>query len=248
LAIACAGYLAIRLRQIQQISPAVSAAAWTPELQQLWEPLVSSTRPLIVCLSMPTSSTTEAGTSTGAYFLGQFLGIHKPDVLLTRSDQLGAPEIAMGNVVFLGPVAGNRQMQAMSADRPFVLEPGGIRNMNPLPGEQDFFADRPPKDAMDTEESYALISRVPGLYGNGEVLYLSGNRISSITGEVQAFTDAVFARTLVSKMKKPDGSLPRYYQVVLKIRSMDDMPIDISYVLYRELTISASTPSTAPKH
>ena len=48
-------------------------------------------------------------------------------------------------------------------------------------------------------------------------------------------TDDMFARTLVSKMKKPDGSLPRYYQVVLKVRSMDDMPIDISYVLYREL-------------
>jgi hypothetical protein len=248
LAIACAGYLAIRLRQIQKVSPAAAATAWTPELQQLWEPLVSSTRPLIVCLSMPTSGTTEAGTSTGAYFLGQFLGIHKPDVMVTRSDQLAAPEIAMGNVVFLGPVAGNRQMQAMSANRPFVLEPGGIRNMNPLPGEPDFFADRPPKDAMDTEESYSLISRVPGLYGNGEVLYLSGNRISSITGEVQAFTDAAFARTLVSKMKKPDGSLPRYYQVVLKVRSMDDMPIDISYVLYRELEISASSPSTAPSH
>jgi hypothetical protein len=239
LAVACAGYLAIRLWQIQRASRP-SATAWTPELQQLWEPLVSSSRPLIVCLSMPTSDNTEAGTSTGAYYLGQFLGLHKPNVLVTRSDQLAAPEIAMGNVVFLGPVPGNRQAQAMSADRPFELEPGGIRNLSPRPGEPEFFADRPPKDSQDTEDSYALISRVPGLYGNGEVLYLSGNRISSITGEVQAFTDAMFARTLVSKMKKPDGSLPRYYQVVLKVRSMDDMPIDISYVLYRELTAPPS--------
>jgi len=238
LAIACAGYLGIRLWQIQKTNR--PTAAWTPELQQLWEPLVSSSRPLIVCLSMPSSDATEAGTSTGAYYLGQFLGLHKPNVLVTRSDQLAAPEIAMGNVVFLGPVAGNRQAQAMSADRPFVLEAGGIRNLNPRPGEPEFFADRPPKDYQDTEDSYALISRVPGLYGNGEVLYLSGNRISSITGEVQAFTDAMFARTLVSKMKKPDGSLPRYYQVVLKVRSMDDMPIDISYVLHRELTAPPS--------
>jgi hypothetical protein len=49
-----------------------------------------------------------------------------------------------------------------------------------------FFADQPPKDPQDTEDSYALISRVPGLYGNGRGLYLSGNRISSITGEVQS--------------------------------------------------------------
>jgi hypothetical protein len=36
-------------------------------------------------------------------------------------------------------------------------------------------------------------------------------------------------------MKKADGSLPRYYQVVLKIKSMDTMPIEVSYVLHREL-------------
>jgi len=69
------------------------------------------------------------------------------------------------------------------------------------------------------------------------VLYLSGKRISSITGEVQAFTDAMFAKTLVSKMKKADGSLPRYYQVVLRVKSMDSMPIEVSYVLHRELQV-----------
>jgi len=235
LAVGLASYFGLRLRQVERTG-LETARDWTPELQQLWEPLVSSKRPLIVCLSTPNAGASEAGTATGAVLLGQFLGmLHKQDVLVTSSDQIGAPEIAMGNVVFLGPVAGNRQMQAMSADRPFVLEPEGIRNMSPAPGEPELFADKPPHDAQDTEESYALISRVPGLYGNGEVLYLAGNRISSITGEVQAFTDAMFAKTLVSKMKKSDGNLPRYYQVVLKIRSMDTMPIEISYVAHREL-------------
>jgi hypothetical protein len=235
LAVGLASYFGLRLRQVERTS-LETARDWTPELQQLWEPLVSSKRPLIVCLSTPNAGTSEAGTATGAVLLGQFLGmLHKQDVLVTSTDQIGAPEIAMGNVVFLGPVAGNRQMQAMSADRPFVLEPNGIRNMSPAPGEPELYADKPPHDPQDTEESYALISRVPGLYGNGEVLYLAGNRISSITGEVQAFTDAMFAKTLVAKMKKSDGSLPRYYQVVLKIRSMDTMPIEISYVAHREL-------------
>jgi hypothetical protein len=235
LALGLAVYFGLRLRQVQQTS-LQAARDWTPELKQLWEPFVSSKRPLIVCLSMATPGSSEAGTATGAVLLGQFLGmLHKQDVLVTSSDQIAAPEIAMGNVVFLGPVAGNRQMQAMSADRPFVLEPDGIRNMNPAPGEPALFTDKPPHDPQDTEESYALISRVPGLYGNGEVLYLAGNRISSITGEVQAFTDPMFAKTLVSKMKKADGTVPRYYQVVLKVRSMDTMPIEVSYVVHREL-------------
>jgi hypothetical protein len=235
IALGLAVYFGMRLRQVER-SGLETARDWTPELQQLWEPLVSSKRPLIVCLSTPNAGSSGAGTATGAVLLGQFLGmLHKQDVLVTSSDQIAAPEVAMGNVVFLGPVAGNRQMQAMSADRPFVLGTDGIRNMSPRPGEPELFADKLPHDPQDTEESYALISRVPGLYGNGEVLYLAGNRISSITGEVQAFTDATFAKTLVSKMKKPDGSLPRYYQVVLKVRSMDTMPIEVSYVLHREL-------------
>ena len=243
IALSLAVYFGMRLRQVERTG-LETARDWTPELQQLWEPLVSSKRPLIVCLSTPNAGTSEAGTATGAVLLGQFLGmLHKQDVLVTSTDQIAAPEVAMGNVVFLGPVAGNRQMQAMSADRPFVLEPEGIRNMNPLPGEPELFADKPPRDPQDTEESYALISRVPGLYGNGEVLYLAGNRISSITGEVQAFTDAMFAKTLVSKMKKPDGSLPRYYQVVLKVRSMDTMPIEVSYVVHRELPVPDQTSS-----
>ena len=240
IALSLAGYFGMRLRQVERSSSAPSAREWTPELQQLWEPLVSSKRPLIVCLSTPSGSG-ENATATGGVLLGQFLGmLHKEDVLVTSSDQIAAPEVAMGNVVFLGPVAG-KQMQAMSADRPFVLEPNGIRNMNPAPGEPSVFADKLPHDAQDTEESYALISRVPGLYGNGEVLYLAGNRISSITGEVQAFTDAMFAKTLIAKMKRPDGSIPRYYQVVLKVRSMDTMPIEVSYVLHRELKVP-STP------
>jgi len=125
-----------------------------------------------------------------------------------------------------------------------MLEPDGIRNTSPAPGEPALFKDNPPKDPQDTEESYALVSRVPGLYGNGEVLYLSGSRISSITGEVQAFTDPMFAKTLVAKMKKADGRLPRYYQVVLKVKSMDNMPIEVIYAAHRELP----GPQSAAKH
>ncbi len=154
----------------------------------------------------------------------------------------------MGNVVFLGRTVENRQMQAMSEGRPFMLDTEGIHNTQPLAGEPALFADRLPQDPSDTEESFALVSRVPGLYGNGEVLYLSGNRVGAITGGVQAFTDPKFAATLVSEMKDASGKLPPYYQVVLKVRSMDDMPIEIRYVLHRALTAPArSSPDKQAK-
>jgi len=236
LAIVCAAYFATRLWRVERAAPP-AAAAWTPELQQIWSPMLASNRPLMICLSTPSSGRMGIGTATGAFLLGQFLGPRK-DIQVTPSDQLSMPDIAMGNVVFLGPQAGNRQTRAIPTDQQLLLEAGGIRNLSPRPGEPVFLSDRSPHDPQDTAESYALISHVPGLYGNGEILYFSGNEIPAVMGAVQAFTDPAFARMLVSKMKEPGGGLPQFYQVVLKVRSMDDMPVEKSYVFHRELAAS----------
>jgi hypothetical protein len=210
-----------------------AASIWPPELHQLWEPLLTPARPLVVCIATPSF-----GAATGAFRLGQFLGPRKPDLLVTHGNQLSMPEIAMDNVVFLGPASGIRQVQALPVDQQIVLEPAGIRNLNPKPGEPAFLSDQPPRDLMSLGESHALISHTPGLYGKGEVLYLSGNQVSSVMAAVQAVTDPALARTLVSKLREPGGTLPRYYQVVLRVKSMDDMPVEISYMFHRELPAS----------
>lgn len=237
-AVGTALYFANQLWRLQ--APAPVAVEMSPELRQLWEPIVTSNRPLIVAVSTAKPEASSAGPASGLFRLGEFLGKLKTNVQVLESDQIEAPEVAMGNVVYLGRMDGeNRQIQAMVDGRPFVQDAQGIHNTQPLPGEPALFADRLPADPSDTEESFALISRVPGLYGHGEVLYLSGNRVGSITGGVQAFTDPMFATTLVSQLKDGSGKLPQYYQVVLKVRSMDGMPIDTRYVLHRALAAPA---------
>jgi hypothetical protein len=242
-AIGSAIFFGIKLWEVQKAKPGAVVEV-TPELRQLWEPLIESNRPLIVAVSTARPEASSAGAASGVFRLGEFLGSLKTNVQVLQSDQIEAPEVAMGNVVFLGRMVENRQLQAMSEGRPFVLEANGIHNAQPLAGEPALFADKLPKDSSDTEESYALISRVPGLYGNGQVLYLSGNRVASITGGVQAFTDSQFAQTLVAKMKDASGKLPQFYQVVLRVRAMDDMPIETQYVVHRALQGPArGTPS-----
>jgi hypothetical protein len=244
-AIFAAIFLATRLWNIQRSSSG-EAAGWTPELKELWAPILSSNRPLVICLSTASSGSTVFGTASGAFRLGQFLGGRKHDIQLTPSDQLSMPEIAMGNVVFVGPSTGSRTIKAVPMDQQLVLENNGIRNLKPRLGEPVFLADRPPLDPQDSADSYALVSHVPGLVGNGELLYFSGNQIPAVAGAVQAFTDASFAKVLVSNLRKPDGMLPHFYQLVLKVRSMDDMPIDFTYVFHRELSLTKSpTPAAS---
>lgn len=242
-AIGTAVYFGAKVWKMQSASSTASDV--TPELRELWEPIINSKRPLIVAVSTAAPDQSATGPAGGMFRLGEFLRSMGTRAQVLESNQIEAPEVAMGNVVFVGRMVENRQIQAMSQGRPLVLDAQGIHNAQPLAGEPTLFADRPPKDPSDTEESYALVSRVPGLYRDGEVLYLTGNRVASITGGVQAFTDPAFASTLVSKMKDASGNLPRYYQVVLKVRSMDDMPIDVEYVMHRALAKVA--PRQVPK-
>jgi hypothetical protein len=233
---ACALIFWIQLRHPKPAATVAEPAAYgSTEIEQLWQPLLATNRPLMVCLAA-SNGVTGVGTASASFLLGQFLAHRKDNVLLTRSDLLSTPEVVMDNVVFLGPVAGNRQIQAISPGQPFVLEPNGIRNLNPQPGEPAFIPDHNPKAGADADESLALISHVPGLYGNGDILYLSGNQMSSTLAAVRALTDPTLARALVSKLKTHDGALPRFYQVVLKVRSMDSMPIEISYLYHRGLS------------
>jgi hypothetical protein len=207
-----------------------------PELQQLWGPVLNTSRPLMICLDGSAGASSE-GIASGAFLLGEFLSHRKDNVLLTRSDQLAMPEVLMDNVVFLGPVSGNRQIEALSKG-PFTLEPDGIRNLSPQAGEPAFIPDQPP-GSKGSEETHALISHVPGLYGKGDILYLSGNQIASTLAAVRALTDPTLARELISKLKTPDGNLPRFYQMVLRVQSMDSMPIEISYMFHRDLSLPA---------
>jgi hypothetical protein len=68
---------------------------------------------------------------------------------------------------------------------------------------------------------------------------LTGNAMSSVVGGVQAFTNPVLARMLVSRLKAANGKMPEYFQVVLNVKSMDEVPVEVTYALHRELSDSA---------
>jgi hypothetical protein len=259
IALSFAGYFALRLSRVQ--STTTRPGPWTPELEQLWAPLLSSDRPLMVTLATGApggsgtagatgaSSVTGVGTADAAFLLGQFLGQRKRNVFPIRSDVLSMGEIAMGDVIFVGSTVGKPQIQAIPpVDVAFVLTPGGVRNLQPAAGEPAFLPDVTSKGTSGSqdEETHALISNLPGLYGNGSILYLEGNQIASVMGAVQALTDPDLASQLVARLRTSNGTLPRYYQVVLKVRAMDETPVDISYLFHRELKISKAPLTARP--
>lgn len=286
IALAAAAWFAVQSRQeSRQVRQAAAASdvPWTPEIRQLWEPILSSNRPLVVCIATPLSVSipgfgfvrefsvndwedaakskgiaalkealhasavqptygyTGVGTATAALLLGEFLGARQKSVVVTRSNLLSLPELMEENVVFLGPLTGAREIRALRVDQEILLEPDGIRNLHPRPGEPAFIREGPGARGPEDLDTYALISRVPGLQGKGEILSLSGNQISSVMAGAQALTDPSVAKMLVNRMRTSSGGIPRYFQVVLRVRSMDGVPTEISYLFHRELTITKAS-------
>lgn len=283
--LASALYFMTRLWRVERTEAGAATVAntaslsetWTPALRKLWEPLLSSSRRLVVCvatplfvkvpgfgvvressindwqdvpdskrltslesalrigISEPSYSYTEVGTATGAFLLGQFLAPRKQAVLITRANVLSWPEIAEDNVVFLGPTTGIHQTDDLPTEAQLVLDPAGIRNLKPRAGEAAFIKDRPSQGGEEAGVSYALISRVPAMAGPGAILMLSGNQISSVMGGVKAFTNPALAQMLVSRLEAASGTMPKFFQVVLSVKAMDDVPVEISYMFHREL-------------
>jgi hypothetical protein len=246
-AIAAASYFGLRLREVEHTTQMTVPATWTPELRELWAPLMTQDRPLVVCLATETNSDNKStpsltgiATANGAFLLGQFLANRIQNVYVTGSDALTMPELSMGNVVYLGQPA-NRLLQTLPEDQQFTSDAEGVHNLHPHPGEPELFGDSRSPGSKQVVESYALITRVPGLNAKGDILYISGSHTFDVTAGVEAFTDPGQAKMLVTALRKSDGTLPKYYQIVLRVRSMDETPIEVSYVTHREL--SAAKPA-----
>lgn len=257
------------------------AAAWTPEMEQLWHPFLESKRPLIITVAdplfiglqgtdiyfrkislrrpedaasspevsalrklvgnpniQPTFNFTPTGELVSSFLVGKLLGTRRQDISLALSSQFPLQELAENNVILIGPeVIFDQRLPGIQLQPDLAQVPEGIRNLHPRPGEPALFADSPPGSAPNDGEVYALISHAPGPLGNTIVQSFTSNRTWGREGAIKAFTDPALTHTLVSKLRRtPSGEVPRYYQIILKVKFTDGIPTDISYVLHRDLT------------
>jgi hypothetical protein len=179
---------------------------------------------------------TGEGEASAAFLLAKLLSTRKQDVLLTRSSILSWQEIEDDDVVFVGPPKFNLQLQAAALAQDIVIEPEGIRNQKPQPGEPVFLQDRLVPEKPSEGETHALISRTPGLSGVGELLVIAGNASSDTLAAAEWLTQPLRARELVRHLRTPSGEIPRYFQAVVKVAFKQGVPVQSSYVFHHVLS------------
>jgi hypothetical protein len=180
------------------------------------------------------------GEVGAAFLLGQRLGPQQPNMSVVRSSQLLWEHLAAANVLFLGPP---RFFGDKLGSLPVALEikegVDGFEVVHPQTGEQPVYKFRdPPGFFAEDGEACVLITHAAGPVGNTDVMTFASNSTFGRVGAVNAFTDTIFARTLVARMRVA-GHIPRYFQVLLKVKYKGGVPTDTSYLLHREIHATA---------
>jgi hypothetical protein len=180
-----------------------------------------------------------AGDVNAAFLLGQRLGPRQPSMSIVRSSQLQWQQLADANVLFLGP---GRFFGEKLGGLPVSLEitegADGFQVVHPRPGEQAFYRYREPAGFFNEDgEASVLITHAAGPAGNTDVITFACNSTFGRAGAIAAFTDAGFAKMLVGKMRGPDGRIPRYFQVLLRVKYKGGVPTETSYLLHREIRV-----------
>jgi hypothetical protein len=161
-------------------------------------------------------------------------------LLLKRSNTLSWDDIGAHNVVFLGSPKFNPQSAEMPFEPQFVIEGGSLRNLRPRAGEPESFPETwSPSHVL--LEDHALVTRLPGLHGRGEITILAASSTEGTWAATEYCTEPLHARDLVARLRLPSGEVPRAYQIVVRAKFKDRVPIDTTYVTHRLLALPAGT-------
>jgi hypothetical protein len=194
---------------------------------------------------MPWYAFTGTGEASAAFLIAKLLSPRKHDLSLTRSSILSWQQVADNDLVFVGPPKFNLQLKAPVLTQDIVIQPDGIRNLKPQPGEPVFLPDHMLAGKQSEGETHAVISRMPGLSGVGELLVIGGNASSDTFAAAEWLTEPRRAKELLDHLRTASGELPQHYQVVLKVSFKQGIPVESSYAFHHVLNVAGAR--TGPK-
>ena len=176
------------------------------------------------------------GEVNASFLIGKLLGPRVQALSLLRTSELSFQQLANNNVLFIGaPVFFENQLQGLPVKLELVNARPGIHILHPRSGEPAVLSDQLPTGSSEDGEAYVLVTHVPGPLGTSEIEAFTSNRTPGRLTAVQWFTDPAHAHILVDKLREPGGQIPRYFQVLLKVKYKAGVPTETSYVLHREV-------------
>lgn len=187
----------------------------------------------------PWHNFTGIGEASGTFLLCKLLLTRTAGLSLKRSTAVSWEDLGTHNVVFLGSPKFNLQLKDIPFQQDFVIEGGSLRNLRPRPGEPQTFPEVwTPSHSMLLQD-HALVTRLPGLHGHGEITILAASSTEGTWAATEYVSRPQHAKDLVARLRLASGEMPPAYQVVIWAKFKDQVPIETSYVTHRVLTVPA---------
>src|SRR5262249_32989068 len=168
---------------------------------------------------------------------------------LKRSLLLNWEDLKTENIVILGSPAENILIRDLPQKQDFVFglvkDEGqrtafGLANTKPQSGEQrTYLAKQEGPSRSQISEDFALISLLRGLESEHRLLILAGITTFGTQAAAEYVTKPEYIRELIAHLNtSPSGkppSLPAYYQILVKVKVNEGVPVQISYVTHHVL-------------
>jgi hypothetical protein len=180
---------------------------------------------------------TPFGEAMAAFRLATVLAPLKEDLVMKRSTVLAWEDVRGNNLVFLGPPKFNPQLTELPVEQDFVIGEGMVRNLRPRPGEEREYSKPSPPEAEEIPEDYAVITRVRGVEGWGEILVLASTSTEGTWAAADYVTRPLQVKSLLERLRGAEGSIPASYQVLVKCRFKAQVPIQTDYVTHHVLRL-----------
>src|SRR5262245_40088587 len=190
---------------------------------------------------------TGTGEVMAVNFLGGIFWKMGRSFRVKRSLLLDWEDIKTGNIVILGSTAENLFLRDLPQPQDFVFradkqhdEHVFIVNQHPKEGEQTIYASK--REGMSTRqivEDYAMVSLLKGLDGKSKLMILAGLTTTGTQAAAEYVTKPVCLDELISHLTTSTDpahpALPAFYQIVIRAKVNDGVPVQIEYVTHHVL-------------
>ncbi len=184
--------------------------------------------------SQPVHYYSAVGEVSAAFLLGRRLGPRQPLLSLVRSSQMLWQQMADANVLFLGPPRFfTERLGNLPMPMAITESPDGFRVTQPAAGEPALYPYRNSTGYfVEDGEACVLVTRATGPSGGTDIFSIASNSTFGRLGAVAALTDPQLAKPIVARMHP----LPRYFQLLLRVKYKGGVPTETAYLLHRALT------------
>ncbi len=182
------------------------------------------------------------GDTNSMFLLARLLSNRVPELRFKPGRNLSWEDIRDSHLVFVGSGKNQEQLRDILAQRDFASEPGGLRNLRPLPGEPAEYPLIRDQRSGEIIYEHVLVTYIPGLRAGRRIIICSAYSSSGILAAVEVVTQPKAAAELVRHVGRPQAGIPDSFQAVFRVEFKSQVPVHIEYVTHRRLDDPAASP------